>query len=218
MPTAPNTLLLLPDARALRAVPQRTAVIRLHQSGHIMTSLSGPHAHDRQELEQFIHDRFRIAHGANIKHYLPQLMCLRDGEGKLLAVCGLRHADEERLFLENYLDAPIEQVLYGCTGEQVSRRDIVEVGNLAVANPAHVRSLLASVSVYLHGTHTQWAVFTGLASLRNSLEKLNIRSLELGEARLARLPVDEQADWGTYYAENPLVMAVHRVRPPQEVR
>jgi len=218
MPICQNNVLLLPDARALRAVPQRKAAIHLHQAGQIVTAVSGPDADDRQELEQYIHERFRIAHGANITHYLPQLMSLRDRQGKLLAVCGFRHADEEPLFLENYLDVPIEQVLLERTGEVVPRSAIVEIGNLAVGNPAHAKSLLASVSVYLHGTNTQWAVFTGLSSLRNSLSKLNMHVQVLGAADVARLPAEEQSNWGSYYADKPQVMAVRRIQPPQEAR
>jgi hypothetical protein len=61
-------------------------------------------------------------------------------------------------------------------------------------------------------------VFTGLATLRNSLLKLNMQVQVLGEASITRLPAAEQSDWGSYYAENPQVMAVRRTQPPQEER
>lgn len=192
--------------------PPRKATIRLLQPGQVATSISGPDAPDRNELEGFVHGVFKKAHGASIKHYLPNLMGLRDETGKLLAVCGLRHAAEGRLFLEHYLDSPVEQVLSGQTGEIIERDDIVEIGNLAVGDPAHVRSLLASVSLYLHGTGTRWAVFTGLTTLKNSLLKLSMQVHVLQEASILRLPETERADWGSYYAECPHVMAVRRIQ------
>ncbi|MFA6179028.1 MAG: thermostable hemolysin [Candidatus Methylopumilus sp.] len=191
-------------------IPRREATVLLHGEPQIVTTLSGPYAEERQELEAFVRDVFRRAYGADIKHFMPQLMSLRDGQGQLLAVCGLRHADESPLFLEAYLNEPIEQMLSKTTGEQVARKDIIEVGNLAVANRSNIRSLLSSVSLYLHGTSTQWAVFTGIPTLRNSLAKLNIPLEVLANAELKALPENEHADWGSYYDENPQVMAVRR--------
>lgn len=214
--TVQPQLLALPESTQSRALPRRPASVHLLQSGQITTALSGPEAADRQELEQYIHDIFARAHGANIRHYLPQLMSLRDEGGKLLAVCGLRHAEDEKLFLEHYLDAPVEHILQRQTGYYVPRGDIVEIGNLAVADPIHARSLLASVSLYLHGTNTWWGVFTGLATLRNSLFKLGMNIHVLAEAGIADLPLADQADWGSYYADGPHVMAVRRTSRPQE--
>lgn len=196
--------------------PHHTAVVRLHQTGQLATAISGPDAADRPALEAYIREVFRQAHGASIRHFLPQLMSLRDGKGELLAVCGLRHAEHETLFLENYLDAPVESVLSHKIGLEVARNDIVEVGNLAVADPVHARSLLASISLYLHGSGTHWAVFTGLATLRNSLRKLNMQVHALAEASIARLPSEEQAHWGSYYQDGPQVMAVRRGTAPHE--
>ena len=189
---------------------RREAIIHLHGAHKIVTALSGPSASERQELESFVKTVFRRAYNADIKYFMPQLMSLRDTNGQLLAVCGLRHADESRLFLENYLHAPIEEVLSKQIGKTIARDDIVEVGNLAVAQPANVRSLLASVSLYLHGTDKKWAVFTGIPALRNSLTKLNIPLEVLAKAELSALPEHEHADWGSYYDEQPQVMAVSR--------
>lgn len=196
--------------------PHHTAVVRLHQTGQLITSISGPDAADRPELESYIREVFQQAHGACIRHFLPQLLSLRDGQGKLLAVCGLRHAEREALFLENYLDAPVETVLSRQLGYAVARNDIVEIGNLAVADPLHARSLLASISLYLHGSGTHWAVFTGLATLRNSLRKLNMQVHALADASITRLPAEEQTNWGSYYQDGPQVMAVRRTPAPHE--
>lgn len=191
-------------------IERREAIIHLHGAHKIVTSLSGPDAIDREALETFVKRVFKRAYGAEIKYFMPKLMSLRDSGGELLAVCGLRHAEESSLFLENYLDAPVEAVLSQSIGEQVLRKDIIEVGNLAVAQPANARSLLASVSLYLHGTDKKWAVFTGIPALRNSLTKLNIPLEVLASAELSALPEHERADWGTYYDEQPQVMAVRR--------
>lgn len=194
--------------------PRRVeAQVHLHSAENVHTAISGPEAEDRPELEQFVHRIFSAAYDADVKEFMPQLMSLRNTSGELLAVCGLRHAENNALFLERYLGNPVEAVLSQKSGQPVQRTDIVEIGNLAVAHPETVRSLLASISLYLHGTSTTWGVFTGIPTLRNALSKLNMHLLPLGLATLAHLPESEQAAWGRYYDEKPQVMAVKRLQP-----
>lgn len=191
----------------------KNAAIHLHGVQPVTTSISEPDAPDRQELEQFIRAMFKRVHNAEINHFMPKLMSVRDANGNLLAVCGLRHADQGKLFLETYLDAPIETLLSQHNNINIARAAILEVGNLAVAEPASIRSLLASISLYLHSTHAEWAVFTGISALRNSLTKLNMSLQPLGEANIKRIPEHERAAWGTYYNERPQVMAIRRIQP-----
>lgn len=191
-------------------VKRKRAAIHLHSPQLITTAISLPEAEDRQELEQFIRNIFRRTYDADIHSFMPQLMSLRDVNGELLAVCGLRHAHHGKLFLENYLDAPIETVLARHFNESILRESILEIGNLAVAEPASARSLLASVSVYLHGTNSEWAVFTGIPALRNSLTKLNMRIEKLGDASISCLPEHERPAWGSYYDEKPQIMSIRR--------
>ena len=192
---------------------RQKAEIHLHSAENVHTAISNRDAADRAELEQFVHNIFKRAYDADVKEFMPQLMSLRNTQGELLAVCGLRHAKNSQLFLERYLDQPVERMISEKSGQAVARHDIVEIGNLAVAHPETSRSLLASISLYLHGTNTAWGVFTGIPSLRNSLSKLNMLLLPLGIASLSHLPPHEHAAWGRYYDEKPHVMAVQRALP-----
>ena len=192
---------------------RKSAAIHLHGVQPIVTAISEQDAEDRPELERFVRAVFKRTHKAEISHFMPKLMSVRNVDGKLLAVCGLRHAEQEKLFLETYFDSPIETLLSQKNNTSISRDEVVEVGNLAVAEPSNVRSLLACISLYLHTTHSEWAVFTGIAVLRNSLTKLNMSLQLLGEASVSRIPENERAAWGTYYDERPQVMAIRRMQP-----
>jgi|GEM_PF-852316 len=192
---------------------QQSAAIHLHGAQSVITAISGPCARDRSELESFIRDTYQRAHNAEVNHFMPKLLSVRDTNDKLLAVCGLRHANQESLFLETYFDTPIEVVLSQHNQIATTREAILEVGNLAVADPVNVRSLLASISLYLHSTQAEWAVFTGTSVLRNSLTKLNMSLQFLGEASIKRIPEHERAAWGTYYNERPQVVAIQRMQP-----
>lgn len=197
----------------MMSLTSKGAAIHLHGVQAVATAISEPDAADRQELEDFVRTIFKRAHNAEISHFMPKLLSVRDAHGKLLAVCGLRHANEEKLFLETYLDAPIEALLSQYNQKTISRDVVLEIGNLAVADPINVRSLLAGISLYLHSTHSEWAVFTGISVLRNSLIKLNMSLQFLGEANIDRIPAHERAAWGTYYDERPQVLAIRRIQP-----
>lgn len=168
-------------------------------------------ADDRIEVEQFIHDVFRRAYGANVKRFKPCLMSLRDCDNRLVAACGFRNATLEPLFLEVYLDQPIEAVIAKRSGSPVKRGDIVEVGNFSIAEPGMVRHLVAAIVGRLHATSRQWAVFTAVAALHNTLARMGLDPIVLCDADKNRLSPEEQADWGSYYAQRPRIMAVRRI-------
>ncbi|MDR2219029.1 MAG: thermostable hemolysin [Methylobacillus sp.] len=195
------------------AVP-KVAKIYAHGLPRYTTALCDADAPDRAELEQFIRDVFQHSYGASIRHFMPQLMSLRDSSGKLLAVCGLRHAGDATLFLETYLDAPIETLIAQRVAQDVARADIVEVGNLAVAKPGIAPRLFASLNRHLHSTGGEWVVFTAVPMLRNSFMRLNMPLEVLAEAGLDRIAPHERAEWGRYYDGKPQVMTFRRASYP----
>ena len=172
---------------------------------------SRPDAGDRAEIERFIGDVFRQAYGAKIKRFKPCLMSLRDQDNKLVAACGFRSAALEPLFLETYLDKPIEAVLTERVGFPVKRGDIVEVGNLSVIEPGMARYLIAAIVAQLHATSKQWAAFTAVPLVRNAFIKMELNPVILGDADKNRLSPEEQAEWGSYYEQKPQIMAIRRV-------
>ncbi|HYR06114.1 MAG TPA: thermostable hemolysin [Gallionella sp.] len=172
---------------------------------------SQPGENDRVEVEQFIDDVFHEAYGAKIRRFKPCLMSLRDQENRLIAACGFRSAALGPLFLEVYLDQPIEAVLAERTGSPVERGDIVEVGNFSVIEPGVARYLITAIVDRLHATSKQWAVFTAVPMVRNAFIKMGLNPVMLGDANKGRLPAEEQAEWGSYYEQKPQVMAVQRI-------
>jgi hypothetical protein len=184
--------------------------IALHGAEDIVATIHDASSSERIKLEQFIKTLFKSKHGANIQYFMPELMALSLRSGPLMAVCGLRKADQESLFLERYLESSIEKTISEIAGESIPRSAITEIGNLAVARPEYIRCLLASINLHLHKTDTDWAVFTGIRTLKNGLIKLNIPLLSLGMAHIDAIPYEDRSDWGGYYDEKPEVMAIKR--------
>jgi hypothetical protein len=162
----------------------------------------------RGETEAFIAAVFRRAYGARIAGFMPVLLGLRDGGSRLLAACGLRAGAGNALFLERYLDAPVEGVLGAAIRRAVAREAIIEVGNLAVVPPGSARHLIVALTGYLAPTRLDWVVFTAAPALRNAFTRLGIPLAALADASIDRLPADARADWGTYYVAGPKVCAV----------
>lgn len=177
----------------------------------INTTILDANTKDRAEVESFIARVFADAYGAKIQHFMPQLVALRDENNTLVAAFGLRQAHIERLFLEQYLDVPIETLLSNRLGKYCAREQITEIGNLAVANPRNASVLIASVINYSLISGVKWCVCTAHHTLQNALIKGGREVIALQIADKTRLPVNEQENWGSYYHNAPQVVAVRGV-------
>jgi hypothetical protein len=162
---------------------------------------------DRYQAELFIHDRFDMEYNADVRNYMPHLVRLQTRDGKPVAIVGYRDAARHRLFLEHYFDEPIEDVLSASIGQRISRDKIVEVGNLADAQPGGARAAITALTAYLYGAGFRWVVFTGVKKLRNAFFRLGLEPLQIGVADINRLTRDEQHEWGRYYLAGPRIMA-----------
>lgn len=160
----------------------------------------------RKQLENFIGSRFAEQYGARVRHFMPCLLGLYDGAQQLQAALGVRCGQQGALFLEHYLDVPVEQCIAELAGgAQPARGRIAEVGNLAAIGAGHARLLIVALTDLLASAGFRWVAFTGTPLLLNSFQRLGLNLLHLGAADGRRLG-DELADWGSYYATQPQVM------------
>ncbi len=165
----------------------------------------GPGEAARAGLEAFIAAAFRKSYGAELSHFCDTLLGCRDGDGDWIAALGYSLAADGPLFLEQYLDAPLEQAIGARAGHAVERARIVEVGNLAAGHPGAARALIVSMTRLLHSHGLHWVAFTATTSLLNSFTRLRLKPGVLAEADPRRLP-DAGKAWGSYYHSQPQVM------------
>ena len=174
---------------------------------HLVKQNSGQKCRD--VVEMFIRERFYEHHGAHIKHFMPCLLALVDSAGFLRGAAGLRSAASGPLFLERYLEYPIEQLIAQKqspgNARVPDRSQIVEVGNLGVLAPGCARLLIVALTDLLIAQGFRWISFTGTPLLINSFQRLGLSPLSVGEARAECLGA-EQSAWGSYYATSPQVM------------
>jgi len=156
----------------------------------------------RAEVEAFIGGVYAERYGATLRTFAPMLVARYDERG-LVAAAGFRAAADGPLFLERYLDAPVEQLL---SPTALPRSGIVEVGHLVARQAGEGRRLILLLGPLLAAQGYRWVVSTLTDELRLLFVRLGVAPLALGVADPERLG-DAAADWGSYYEHHPVVLA-----------
>jgi hypothetical protein len=179
------------------SAPVETFEFRLHAAGGA----------ERPALERFIADAYRQIYSAELSHFLPLLLTLGN-DGRTQAAVGMRPgALGVPMFLEHYLDQPVEQLIAARVGSPVARSGIVEIGNLAATRRGASPLLFLIMAAALDAAGFRWLAFTATPQVEKLVTRLQYRPLLLSEVDPTRLG-DELAQWGSYYETRPQVMCV----------
>jgi hypothetical protein len=185
------------------APPTSPGVCRHHR-----LHVCDPDDPQRAELERFVQSAFESKHAAKVRTFMPTLLAMRNERGGVCGVAGFRCAAHEALFLERYLDEPIERAIQAVTHHEVSRSQIVEVGNLAGVSCRAAMRLVLALPRLLISRGQRWIVFTATDRVRSLLAGYGAPLMELAPARASRVS-GLADDWGRYYETDPRVMVGH---------
>jgi hypothetical protein len=119
------------------------------------------------------------------------------------AALGYSCAGTEQLFLERYVDVPIEVLASAALGRMVPRERIVEIGNFAAGNALAMIGLWGAAANDLAGT-SEIACATLTAPLRAMFARIGVPFHIVAPARAERLGGDGSA-WGNYYQLDPWI-------------
>lgn len=111
----------------------------------------------------------------------------------------------EGFFSQQYLDAPVSQLLAGRTGLNVPPEGILEVGGLACTSPFAAYPTLRAVFQWGRERGIGWGIFTATTEVRRLITRARITPLMLAPAQAGR--VQDPAQWGDYYDHDPWVCA-----------
>ena len=191
--------------------PQDLKVIPLENLGEPAGELSMASHHPGQPgqepLKGFVQLIFQRAYGARIHTFYPHLIEIRRDDGSFAAVAGVRPAGVGPLYAEQYLDEPLEVMLSRSSAQPVSRRQVVEIGNLAPAGSGQARWLIAALTAYVHAAGFTHVIFTAVPALHNAFHRMGLPLTRLAPADPARLDAGGKDDWGSYYHSGPQVCA-----------
>ncbi len=160
----------------------------------------------RLRVERFLEDAYGRAFGGRLRSHYPVLMGVWDAQGGLHAAAGFRFASDGPLFLEQYLDAPVEHAVAAVAGGRAERDGIAEIGNLASSSPGASIFLFLALAGYLDRQGCRWAVATATRQLRRIFGRAGFTTRKLAEARADALG-PACSDWGSYYEQDPQVLA-----------
>ena len=152
-------------------------------------------------VRQLIADRYSAVHGAQPSIDYPDYCTIVEPDGPLAAL-GYRRAADGPLFLESYLDVPVEAVLARRLGRRVDRSTVVEIGDHASARPQATLRLWAKAAELL-AEEAELAVAVLTAPLRRMFGRVGVPVVEIAPA----LPeqVGSPTAWGRYYLSDPIV-------------
>jgi hypothetical protein len=163
---------------------------------------------ERAGLEAYIAAAFDRKHGAQVSNFMPTLLAFHDSSGGLKGAVGMRDASSASLYLEQYLDLPVELAIARATAGTVVRGQVVEVGNLAASNCRTAVRMVALLPAWLLGHGYRWITFTATNAVREILTGFGAPLIELARADGGRV-AEGAARWGRYYTSDPRVFAGH---------
>ena len=159
---------------------------------------------ERASLEARIRSGFGMHFDACIAGFMPRFAFYRHVSGAT-GVIGIRRASNEPLFLESYLNTPVESIISDATGASVSRNRIAEVGQFVVDDRDIVTSFFRDLVPFLLDNGYDWVCFTGTDRIRALLARVGFHGLPIARAEAARAR-DTGDRWGRYYDFDPVVI------------
>lgn len=176
--------------RYTRAIRARPSVIS------IMPYLDS----DRARVVRFIQAGYRRHFGARMHVDYPNLISVCNTDGRPIAAAGFRFAELSPLFLEQYTDRAIHEIL------GVERRRIVEIGNLVSRGGGTSIFIITALVSYFDSIGISHGAITGTETLERRLRRVGIVPWRLCAADPAKVAHLGQS-WGSYYASRPSVLA-----------
>jgi hypothetical protein len=155
-------------------------------------------------VRAFIDEAYLRSYDARIPAGFGDYLVFHDGADERAAL-GYRRAGEDVLFLERYLDLPVEQAVTAALGRQIARDRIIEIGNLAANNAWAMIALWGRAANDL-GASSEVVVATLTGPLRRMFARVGVPVCELAPADPTRLGA-RAGDWGSYYCTDPWVCA-----------
>lgn len=165
----------------------------------------GPGDGARREAEALIEQVYLEKFGVQLRSHFPTIVSLVDDAGRVMAAAGCRRAHEEPLFLEQYLDMPVELALQPAVGAVPTRCEIAEIGSLASRGAGGIEALFLALAHHLDAVGARYAVATATRRLRRAFAMFGFMAGDVALADRARLPHGGD-EWAQYFEHDPVIV------------
>lgn len=160
---------------------------------------------EAMEVKLVISDVYHKYYKAEIMPDYPEFMAILDQHNQIICAVGFRSALNNDLFLEQYLDKPIEEYLSNIHQTTINRQEIVEIGSLASTQKDTAKFLFIALVAYLRKKNFKYPVLTGTKHLLRTFRYMGLSPIIIAEAKQEKL-LDKTINWGSYYTCNPQIV------------
>ncbi|MDE1513927.1 MAG: thermostable hemolysin [Vibrio sp.] len=157
------------------------------------------------EATHLVHERYQRAFDAHLTSYMPAYLALLE-QNEMKSVCGFRIAQQEPLFLEQYLDQPADQILSQRFACAIPRSKLIEFGHLASFGRGLSVYHFQLIAQQLVAMGFEWCIFTATDPLHALMRRFGLQPSLIAQASPERIPNASQV-WGTYYQYRPRILA-----------
>ncbi|QFT81963.1 Thermostable hemolysin [Roseovarius sp. THAF27] len=147
---------------------------------------------------------YRRTFSADTRIRPSRLVITTDPTGAVACAASIR-CNDEAFFSQQYLDAPVSELLSRRTGLAVGPVEILEVGGLACSSPFSAYPTLRALFEWGRERGISWGLFTATTEVRRLIQRARITPLMLAPADASRVLDPDQ--WGEYYDHDPWVCA-----------
>ncbi|MCB1583945.1 MAG: thermostable hemolysin [Xanthomonadales bacterium] len=171
----------------------------------LQLNLLSPVDEQRKSAETFINAGYAKHFGAHLAEFSPIILTVKDFfNNRILGAVGLRYADGQSLFSENYLSEPIESLLSEKTNQKIKRKQVIELSHFVVDKNTDVNVVFPMIGQFLKTLDVDWAVYTLSRPIKSAFQRLGIQLTHLQHAYADAIKVSK-TNWGHYYDFKPAV-------------
>ncbi|NVD08920.1 delta-VPH [Vibrio sp. JPW-9-11-11] len=157
------------------------------------------------QVIEHVSQRYQEAFFAELKQFMPAYLTLIE-DGQIVSVCGFRVAEDEPLFLEQYLDDDAQALVSQVFHCDVKRSSLVEFGHLASFAKGMSSLHFYLIAEMLVSLGFEWCIFTATDPLHAMMARLGLEPHIIAQADQNKVP-DAESTWGSYYDHQPRVLA-----------
>jgi hypothetical protein len=152
---------------------------------------------------EFTRAHYKERFGCELTEFYPNTVSLYE-DGVLTAAAGFRGAGTGKLFLEQYLDKPIESCIWAKFTPPAERHEIVELGGFAATSRYAALPLMLYLAPALYELGYKKLVCTANKPIQLCLRKLGLDPIFVADADQSKL-IEPGENWGSYYKGRPQV-------------
>ncbi len=198
-----NTFIQPDFSQLIDASKDFFSLLEEKQKSKINVQLHLPYEEGRSRVENFIWKGFKQHYGANIQHFLPNLISI-GSQKKTQSALGFRGASDYPMFIEQYLTQPIEMFF---DSENIVRKQIGEIGNLLGTKKLLTRQLFIITAMAISKAGYKKLVFCATPQIKSMLQSLAMTTHYIAKADPKCLGSQINC-WGSYYESTPELLAI----------